>query len=266
MRVKMISVVVVYNNKDVLENVLLQSIKKQRTKPELILLDNTKGQFRSASHALNYGGSLAKGKYIMFVHQDVELEGDSWLEDAEKVLDSLRDLGIAGVVGMSEKGKTNRERGRGYINDGGEMWLWSNPVHQPEDVQTLDECLLIVPKSVFEKLQFDERTFDGWHCYGIDYCLCVREIGLKAYVIPFFIYHRTSRSNVKDLLKYQKRLYRKHRRFYKRIVTTSGEVNWFSLKVTLTGMAFMKRFYLIYKIFRYFYRLMSKKNEQMSKK
>lgn len=221
----MISIVCVYNDKKILNRVLLESLKKQNTQYELILIDNTNGEWRSAASALNYGGRMANGEYIMFVHQDVELPSKDWLEKVEKVLDRIPDLGIAGVAGMSEKGRDSRERGRGYICDSGKIWLGANPVKEPEEVQTLDECLLVIPKKVFSKLQFDEINFDGWHYYGADYCLSVRKLGLKPYVIPAFIYHRSPRKNVKDILKYQIRLYKKHKENFKKIFTTTGEIS-----------------------------------------
>lgn len=236
----MISVVVVYNNERILNEILLESLKKQTAKFELIALDNTRGKFKSAAKALNQGGKNANGKYIMFVHQDVELDSDSWLENVEKLLDGIHDLGIAGIAGMSEKGRNSIKRRKGYISDCGE--IWGEPFEKPEEVQTLDECLLIVPKSVFDKIQFDEKTFDNWHCYGVDYCLCVRQMGLKAHAIPAFVYHRSLRSNVKGLLTYQKRLYNKHKKNYRHIYTTCGEISWLRIKLS-TISNFLNPFY-----------------------
>ena len=54
----------------------------------------------------------------MFVHQDIDLLSDGWLEDAERWLDVIPNLGIAGVAGMSEFGYTNEERGRNIIKHG----------------------------------------------------------------------------------------------------------------------------------------------------
>ena len=227
----MISVICVYNKEQLLKGNLLKGLESQTSKHESILIDNTQGKFKSAAEALNYERERANGKYIMFVHQDVELDSDLWLANTERILDSILDLGIAGVAGMSEKGKTNEERGRGYISDCGEIWKWSNAIQKPEEVQTLDECLLIIPKSVFNKLQFDEKTFDGWHCYGVDYCLSAKQRGLKSYVIPAFIYHRSLRLNVSNLLRYQKRLYNKHKKNYKKVYTTCGDICWLKLKL-----------------------------------
>jgi len=73
-----ISVVCVYNNKTILEDCLLKSLHVQTTEYESILVDNTEGRFKSASKALNFGAGNAKGKYVMFVHQDVDLCSNSW--------------------------------------------------------------------------------------------------------------------------------------------------------------------------------------------
>lgn len=227
----MVSIVVVYNDKRALNEILLPSVKNQTAKCEFIPIDNTKGQFKSAAEALNYGGKQANGKYIMFVYQDVELGSNLWLENTERILDSIPKLGIAGVTGMSEKGGNLIEKRRGYISSSGE--LWGEPIQKPEEVQTLDECLLIVPKLVFSKLQFDEKTFDGWHLYGADYCLSVKQMGLKSYVIPAFIYHRTLGLNLGNLLRFQKRLYNKHKKNYKHIYAPSGNVSWLSLRLRL---------------------------------
>ncbi|AET65364.1 glycosyltransferase [Methanothrix harundinacea] len=193
----MISVVVVYNNKHIFNSVLMRSLKDQTAEFELISLDNTRGEFKSASEALNYGGLRATGRYIMFVHQDVDLGIETWLEEVEKILDGIPDLGIAGVAGMSEAGRSFAERQRGHISNSGE--IWGREMEKEEEVQTLDELLLIIPRSQFEKTQFDEKTFDHWHCYGADYCLSVKRAGLKAYVIPAFVYHRSTSANIKIL-------------------------------------------------------------------
>jgi hypothetical protein len=93
----------VYNNKTILEDCLLKSLHVQTTEYELILVDNTEGRFKSASKALNFGAGNAKGKYVMFVHQDIDLCSNSWFNDIEKMLDSITNLGIAGVAGKKDE-------------------------------------------------------------------------------------------------------------------------------------------------------------------
>ncbi len=185
----MISVICVYNNREILENFLLKSLKDQSKEYELILMDNTKGKFKSAAEALNEGSKKAKCEYLMFVHQDVDLKSDKWLENVEKTLNSLENLGIAGVAGRvkyKEGMVTNIENGVPPQK------ISSYTLKSSAKVQTLDECLFIIPKSVFKTLKFDEKTCNDWHLYATDYCLTAKKKGLNVYVIPCFVYHRSS--------------------------------------------------------------------------
>ena len=245
----MISVVCVYNNKKKLSDVLLKSLANQTTAYELITLDNTGNRYRSAAEALNCGGVKAKGAYIMFVHQDMWLGSDSWLADVEETLKSIPNLGVAGVIGMVDEGRNRLERVRFSVDVYDEEWGEISRVKEPEEVQTVDECLLIVPRTVFSKLQFDERVCDSWDNYGADYCLSAKQLGLKAYVIPAHCSHSCLRAyyqiwEFKDLLKSQKRLYKKHKSNYKRIYTWMGEVSWLKLRL-LECLQFFGPVYLV---------------------
>lgn len=237
----MISVVCVYNNKAILEDTLLKSLENQTSKYQLVLIDNMQGEFKSAASALNWGGKRAKGDYLMFVHQDVDLSSNSWLADAEKFLGSMPNLGVAGVAGMSDQGRKNEERGRNIIEHGDNrrLWEWGNPIQKPERVQTLDECLLIIPKLVFNLVQFDEETCSNWDLYGVDYCLSCAKKGFHAYAIPLSIYHksagRLALSKIEVLRSvgtYRKSYYqtlekltKKHKNYYQHIYTTCGDWN-----------------------------------------
>ena len=155
----MISIVCVYSDEEILRDVLIKSLQCQTAEYELITIDNRQNIYRSAAEALNHGGEIAKGHYIMFVHQDVRLGSDCWLEEAERTLTSVKDLGVAGIAGQAERGNTWAERCRWSIGEASEFLGEDRAVQSPEEVQTLDKCLLIVPKPVFGKLQFDDKTF-----------------------------------------------------------------------------------------------------------
>ncbi len=242
----MISVVCVYNNERLLEDYLVKSLNRQTVEFEFISLDNTSGSFGSASEALNHGGKKAKGKYIMFVHQDVDLSSNSWLEDAEKSLDTINNLGIAGVAGMSETGNTNEKRGRNIIKHGNpvRIWQWGNQIQKPEQVQTLDECLVIIPKKVFDVIQFDEIACNNWDLYAVDYCLSIKKLGLEAYALPMHIYHKSTGKITKNYYLTLEKLKKKHREKFKHIYTTFGDWNtshplifqrlWHLMKARLT--------------------------------
>ena len=240
----MISVVCVYNNERILKDCLLKSLETQTSKYELILLDNTQGKYKSAAGALNGGGGKAKGNYIMFVHQDVDLYSNTWLAKVEKLLNTIPNLGIAGVGGSRRSDGpervetvTNIKQGIPPMNVEGTV-----PLQKPEKVQTLDECLVLLPRSVFDMLQFDEKVCDDWHLYAVDYSLSMARLGLDVYVIPASIYHRsTGVPNNKDLYEQEvwqsyllrtffsagfyrtlRKLLEKHKRHTRHIYATTG--------------------------------------------
>ena len=240
----MISIVCVYNDEAVLKNFLLESLQNQTAKHELILEDNTRSRFSSAAQALNHGGRKARSKYIMFVHQDIDLLSDRWLEDAERWLDMIPNLGIAGVAGMSEFGCSNKERGRNIINHGDpeQAWSWGNPISKPEVVQTLDECLVIIPKKIFEAHGFDEITCDGWDLYAVDYCLSIKRTGRLAYAIPMFVYHGSTGHLTERYFSVLSKLLKKHKKYFKIINTTTGRWSTFyPVNVQRKYIAFNKR-------------------------
>ena len=239
------SIICVYNNKSFLEKYLLKSLKNQNKRYDLHLLENTHNQFKSAAEAFNYGGKEAKGRYLMFVHQDIIFDGKNWLERCEKMLDSIERLGVAGVAGMSEAGKTNYERGRNIILETKKKtpWRQGNKIHAPEEIQTLDECLIIIPQKIFKKYPFDEKTCDHWHLYSVDYCLSIKKKGYRAMVLPLLVTHISStiststprRSKLQvifslgwlseDYYRTLKKILKKHRKKYKMIYTTCGDWN-----------------------------------------
>jgi hypothetical protein len=246
---QMISVVCVYNKESIYKEALLKGLRRQTAAYELIALDNSTGRFRSAAEAYNFGGAKAKGDYLMFVHQDVWLVTRTWMEDAERMVKDLPALGAAGVAGAVSLSSRIRRAGMGnaahlvascYYLD--EDTVAAEPLNwPPEEAETLDECLLLVPRAVFDHLKFDEVTFDAWDCYASDYCLSASDMGLKSYVIPLPCSHCCTRSGhgrweFKGLLKYQKRLYAKHGRKRGTICTWMGDVNQRNLQKWSHGM------------------------------
>ncbi len=236
----MISVICVSNNVEILEKYLLKSLDDQNTNYELILIDNSNGKFKSAAEALNYGGKKANNKYLMFVHQDFQFNSDNWLMDSVELLNNLKDLGIAGVAGRHNRktvsnikiGKTSKFVGPIQINE-------------PIRVQTLDECLFMIPKEIFKKIQFDENTCDNWHLYATDYCLMVKKEGYNVYVLPLGGYHASPGFSFTEDAYYAtlKKLVEKHKKDFKCIYTTTG--SW-STVYPLFLQIFYQRFYYLF--------------------
>lgn len=200
----------------------MKSLQLQNMVYEMILLDNTQKKCKSASQALNYCFSKSTGNYLIFIHQDVDLLNENWLKDIYRMIEQIDDLGIAGVAGnkCDEKGiMTNIKHGIPPV------WAGGIKIESPQKVQTLDECVMIIPKSIFQLQQFDEKTCDDWHLYGIDYCLGVKSMGKEVYVLPLSLYHRSyGISMSKKYLSTLKKVIEKHKKNYKIICTPM--MNW----------------------------------------
>lgn len=215
----MISVVCVYNDLSIYNEYLLSSVQRQKGGHELIAMDNRDGHFKSAAQALNDGGRKANGVFIMFAHQDVRLHPETWLSDAEKLLDSLRNVGIAGVAGKKDKSGVIT-----VITHGDPPHLaGSLQLTEPLRVQTVDECLFFVPREVFATVSLDEYTCDDWHLYSVEYSLSIQERGLAAYVLPLHAYHKSTGQVSEAYYTVLKRIIAKHKRHYSTIYTTIGD-------------------------------------------
>lgn len=216
----MFSVVCVYNNPKILNKYLLPNLELQENSYQLILLDNTQHQYKSAAEALNQGAKQATNEYIMFVHQDMDLSSSSWLREVEEVIESLPEVGVVGVVGTRGQGNpSNMQHGQPPKPAG------TRQLDHPERVETVDECLAITPRELFEKFQFDPEVCSGWHFYMADYCLTLKKKGYQNYVIPQYCYHRSEGTPfTPDYYATLRKLIKKHRDKYKRINTTTG--NW----------------------------------------
>lgn len=219
----MFSVICVYNKKDVFESLLLKSLSQQTAPYELIAIDNSKNQYPSVTEALNEGGRRATGKYLMFVHQDVDFLSPTWLEEAERHLDAIPNLGAAGVAGARrEGGKDFNSHLVGWIRGiGGD---WGHEIAEPIKVQTFDELILMTPRDVFLKTFFDSTTFDFIHLFSSDYCLTVTKKGYDVYVIPGYLLHQ-SYGSFAGIDNYRLRLLWKHRDQLP-IYTSCGKISY----------------------------------------
>jgi hypothetical protein len=221
----MISIVCVYNDKNILRDFLQKSLLSQTVKHELIALDNSTGAFRSAAEALNYGALQlqAESTYILFAHQDIDFCSPTFLEETENMLNVLPDLGIAGVAGINAEEKrvvSNIMHGIPPVEAGRKL-------EKATSVMTVDECCVIIPRQVFKKNQLDAAICDGWHLYMVEYCLKIKEAGLRVYVLPCAIYH-ASKGELLDVPAYfktLKKVLRRHARSHKKIHTTCGRWN-----------------------------------------
>jgi hypothetical protein len=107
----------------------------------------------------------SKAKYICFIHADVTCYGLT--EAIERTIQRVGDFGALGIVGTNKGTK------------------WGH-VAVIQEVMTLDSCCIIINQDY--GVLFDEHTFDSYHLVIEDYCMQVRNLGYKNYVIDINAY------------------------------------------------------------------------------
>ena len=181
-----ISVICVYNSQEQLDNCLLKGFKKQNIDYELVLVDGSKGKFKSCAEALNYGVTQAHGDIFIFSHQDVCLKTENELFNFADFIIKSANGTVVGVAGAVEKNKTNIGNYTSGIEINEEqIYKFNSPV----EVSCLDECFFGMSRTTYEMHHFDEILCDNWHLYAVELCLYHRSAGDKIYVYPCQVHH-----------------------------------------------------------------------------
>ena len=231
----MMSIICVYNNENILEEYLIKSLNIQTEKYELILIDNRENKFKSAASALNFGAKKAHGEYLVFAHQDIYFSDENWIKNTTKQLKNLNNTGIVGVAG-----KTIDSLVRSNIKQG------LNPVDvspfkitKAEKASTLDECLFIIPKTVFDKYNLNEDICDDWHLYAVEYVYNIKNQGLEAYIIPTTLEHRSKGASMSET--YYTTLPKLQKKYLKRGLIRTCMGDWFTF-IPVSIQKFVKKF------------------------
>lgn len=183
---KLITVVIVYNNRKILDNAV-RYINEQTYANfiEILAIDNSNGKFSSAAAALNYGAIHSKGEVLAFMHQDFYLLDQEILERV--YLYCKKNIAtIVGAAGVKEE----RDCIISDIFDTKEKLKRYKPTeNKVVDVFSVDECFFAMHRTLWEKYKFDESTCDNWHFYAVD--ICVNNIlnGGLVVVMPMSAWH-----------------------------------------------------------------------------
>ncbi len=213
-----VSVICAFNDRQKLDTFLIPSLQKQSSPHERLLIDNTHGRYSSATEILNETARRAKFDLLMFVHQDVSLTSEHWLRDAQEAISRLKRCGAAGAAGSGRRGRW------ASVLHGYPPRSAGQRVRKPVKVQTLDGCLIIVPKAVFETVPFDP-AHKGWYLYVANYCLDLARHGYRSHVLPGDIYHESMRPSHSGAYEgARKYIISKYREDVRTVYTTVG--NW----------------------------------------
>jgi 2-polyprenyl-3-methyl-5-hydroxy-6-metoxy-1,4-benzoquinol methylase len=168
-----VEIAVAYDSRRILQKWFLRSVDLNRVK--LTLIENGRDP-TGVAKVLNSHKRTSKADWLVFCHQDFLVQESGWV----KKISSLEPVCCYGPLGIDRRGNL---LGRVRRGDG----LFIGQSAKMGEVNTLDESCIIVPRSIYEKIDFDEKVpFDF---YVADYCLEAKTAGYSSQVIQLDCHH-----------------------------------------------------------------------------
>ena len=190
-----VSIVCVFNDPEVLADCLSRSVTQLLpTAPltELITVDNTRHEYRSAGSALGHGVAQATHDYISFVHQDVVLHSLVAMEEAAGRMADDPALGMLGCSGIDAQGTMS-----GRMRDRAVLIGRSAPT--PTPVDSLDEVQFMLRAEDVRASPISEDPALAWHAYAVEYGLRLRAGGRVVAAVDIPLTHNSLTINLDRL-------------------------------------------------------------------
>ena len=182
----MISVIVCYNNKEIYEEMLLDSISNQNCDYNLIAINNTDNRFDNIASAYNSVLNEIKGDKVLFCHQDISFPEKDTLKELAKDIDNNR-KSIVGLCGIN----TTRTVYSNLKYKKTNQYITNYQLTNYMEVETVDECCFGMNKELLDKLgKFDEKVCDSWHLYATEMCLRAKSKGISTIISPTTCIHK----------------------------------------------------------------------------
>jgi GT2 family glycosyltransferase len=178
---------------------------------EYCRIDN-RGKATGICAAYNNGVDKASGDILVFVHEDVFFLEPGWGSMLELKFVANPELGLVGVAGTQYLSATSASwavagqpfiRGRvvSELHDSNEFFMtvfsWDR---SDASVVAVDGLFFAIRRTLFDRIRFDEKTFDNYHFYDLDICMQVRAAGFRCMVTwDIFVKHLSAGSGTSDL-------------------------------------------------------------------
>jgi GT2 family glycosyltransferase len=150
---------------------------------ELIRIRDAKG----LCEGYNRGFAQSKGDIVIFCHDDIEILNVDFNSRLHKHLERFDVIGVAGTTRMMGGGWTIA--GLPYLygqvaHPGQEpgtftVVIYSAPSRAVTGIQGMDGVFLAARRNVVQQIGFDEKTFDGFHCYDADFTFRAHLAGFR---------------------------------------------------------------------------------------
>ena len=146
---------------------------------------------KSLTEGYNRGVASAKGEFIIFCHDDIEfILPKDWLGRLKNHLGQFDIVGLAGTTRLMYSmwiyagppyifGQVAHPAGVPDWPEPYRLMVFSTPGPVVSGIQALDGLFIAVRREVLDKIKFDEKTFDGFHCYDIDFTFSAHLAGYR---------------------------------------------------------------------------------------
>lgn len=212
----LISIIIInFNGKRFLENCLRSVLTSNYTNFEVIIVDNasTDGSIELIQEKFQYnnlkivktglnlgfaegnnlGAKMAKGKYVVFLNNDTEVD-KNWLKELVKVMESDKSIGAAQSKLLLFDRKTIDSAGD-FINSYGYGWMRGvgeediGQYNETDEIFSARGAGMIVKKNILKSVDYFDSDF-FMVCEDIDLCWRIRLKGYKIIFVPAsIIYH-----------------------------------------------------------------------------
>lgn len=174
---------------------------------------------KSLCEGYNRGARQSSGSILIFCHDDIEILTPDF---KEKIRSHLRQCDVVGVAGTSRltnlawmaAGQPDIHGVVSYRDQGTNgfyVLVYGAECTVVERIQALDGLFMAVNRMVWEKTQFDEKTFDGFHGYDIDFTFSAFLSGFQLIVAnDIAMIHQSIGKHGNEWYDYQARFLRKH--------------------------------------------------------
>lgn len=175
---------------------------------------------RSLAEGYNRALDQTTGDIVIFSHDDIEfLEPATWLERLKAHLSVFDVIGLAGTSKLISAAwaRAGPPYTFGHVGelDGRtapfRVLICAVPAPLVPRIQALDGLFMAARREVLERVRFDEKTFDGFHCYDIDFTFSAHLAGFRlAVVCDLPVLHASQGAFDQKWEHYAKRFTEKH--------------------------------------------------------
>jgi GT2 family glycosyltransferase len=142
---------------------------------------------RGLAEGYNRAIAAAKGELLVFSHDDVGVVNPDF---GQRLLGHMNHADLVGIAGATRvPGGAWASAAPPYIFGQIAHWseqeklfyagVWGVPSRRVDGIKVMDGVFLAVRRPVVEKIGFDEKTFDGFHGYDMDFTFSAYQAGFR---------------------------------------------------------------------------------------